>query len=126
MIVHTVMGNTANLKIGFSENDGTAHDLPSVDQLIMTVAQSGVRRVIGVVLTGMGKDGTAGVLALSQRKGGYVIAQDEASSAIFGMAKSAIDSGNTDKVLPLSEIGQYLNRYVAAGQQQVSTTDVNS
>lgn len=124
MIVQTVMGNASNLKIGFSEEEG--HDLPSVDQLMIAVAQSGVRRVIGVILTGMGKDGTAGVMAISQREGGHVIAQDEASSAIFGMAKSAIESGKTDKVLPLSEIGQYLNRYVAAGQQQVSTTDVNS
>ncbi|MCP2044503.1 two-component system chemotaxis response regulator CheB [Pontibacter sp. HSC-36F09] len=126
MIVHTVMGNASNLKVGFNEGDEAEHDLPSVDQLMMAVAQSGVRRVIGVILTGMGKDGTTGVMAISQREGGHVIAQDEASSAIFGMAKSAIESGNTDKVLPLSEIGQYLNRYVAAGQQQVSTTDINS
>ena len=118
MIVHTIMGSSSNLKIGFTEDDGTGDDLPSVDQLMTTVAQSEVRRVIGVILTGMGSDGTAGVMAISQRTGGHVIAQDEASSAIFGMAKSAIASGNTDKVLPLSEIGQYLNRYVAAEQQQ--------
>ncbi|PVY42424.1 chemotaxis protein CheB [Pontibacter virosus] len=126
MIVHTVMGNASSLKIGFSEDVDAGDDLPSVDQLMMAVAQTGVPRVIGVILTGMGKDGTAGVLAIAQRKGGHVIAQDEASSAIFGMAKSAIDSGNTDKVLPLSEIGPYLNQYVATRQQQVSTTDVNS
>lgn len=125
MIVHTVMGIASNLKVGFSE-DASEHDLPSVDQLMIAVAQSGARRVIGVILTGMGKDGTAGVMAIAQRKGGHVIAQDEASSAIFGMAKSAIESGKTDKVLPLSEIGQYLNWYVAAEQQQVSTADVNS
>ncbi|EJF09126.1 chemotaxis protein CheB [Pontibacter sp. BAB1700] len=126
MIVHTVMGNASSLKIGFSEDSGAEHDLPSVDKLMQAVAQSGVRRVIGVILTGMGKDGTAGAKAIALRKGGHVIAQDEASSAIFGMAKSAIESGNTDKVLPLSKIAQYLNRYVAAEQQQVSTTDVNS
>lgn len=125
MVVHKVMGNAATLKIGFSDDD-TGHDLPSVDQLMMTVAESGVKRVIGVILTGMGKDGTAGVRAISQRKRGHVIAQDEASSAIFGMAKSAIESGNTDIVLPLAEIAPYLNWYVAAEQQQVSTTDVNS
>ncbi|WP_245868836.1 chemotaxis protein CheB [Pontibacter ramchanderi] len=126
MVVQTVMGNTSSLKISLNEDEEAVHDLPSVDQLMVAVAQSGVRRVVGVVLTGMGKDGTAGVAAISQRNGGHVIAQDEASSVIFGMAKSAIDSGNTDKVLPLSEIGPYLNRYVAAEQQLVSTTDVNS
>jgi two-component system, chemotaxis family, protein-glutamate methylesterase/glutaminase len=122
MVVHSVMGNNASLKIGFNEAPDTGLDLPSVDQLMETVAQSGVKRVIGVILTGMGKDGTSGARAILTRKGGHVIAQDEASSAIFGMAKSAIDSGNTDKVLPLAKIADYLNRYVAA-EQQLSATD---
>ncbi|WP_299699953.1 chemotaxis protein CheB [uncultured Pontibacter sp.] len=127
MVVNTVMGNTASLKIAFDEEDSSfSYDLPSVDHLMRTVAHSSVRRVVGVILTGMGKDGTAGALAISKREGGHVIAQDEATSAIFGMAKSAIESGYTDKVLPLSKIANYLNQYVAEQQQQVSTTDMNT
>ncbi len=122
MVVHSVMGNKASLKIGFDEESDAGLDLPSVDHLMEAVAKSGVKRVIGVILTGMGKDGTAGARAIVKRRGGHVIAQDEASSAIFGMAKSAIDSGNTDKVLPLAQIADYLNRYVAA-EQQLSATD---
>jgi two-component system, chemotaxis family, protein-glutamate methylesterase/glutaminase len=127
MIVHSVMGNHASLKIGFSEEAIPAEaipadDMPSVDQLMQTAARSSAKRVIGVILTGMGKDGTAGASAIVKREGGHVIAQNEESAAIFGMAKSAIESGNTHKVLPLSQIADYLNRYVAA-QQQVSITD---
>lgn len=122
MIVQSVMGNYANLRIGFTEATSLEDDTPSVDELMQTVAASAVDRVVGVILTGMGKDGTAGAGAIAMRKGGYVIAQNEESSAIFGMAKSAILSGFTNKVLPLSQIAYYLNRYVAE-QQQVSMAD---
>jgi two-component system, chemotaxis family, protein-glutamate methylesterase/glutaminase len=126
MVVHSVMGNPANLKIAFCEEKTDSFDLPSVDHLMQAVAQSSVRRVVGVILTGMGKDGTSGAQAIFEREGGHVIAQDEATSAIFGMAKSAIESGYTDKVLPLSKIADYLNQYVAEQQQQVSTSDMNT
>ena len=126
MVVQSVMGNPASLKIAFCEEKTDSYDLPSVDHLMHSVAQSSVRHVVGVILTGMGKDGTAGSQAILKREGGHVIAQDEATSAIFGMAKSAIESGYTDKVLPLSEIADYLNQYVAEQQQQVSTSDMNT
>lgn len=121
MVVQAVMGNKNSLRIGFNEEEGHSLDQPSVDQLMETVAQSGVKRVIGVILTGMGRDGTLGVQAIANREGGHVIAQDEESSVIFGMAKSAIESGSINKVLPLSKIATYLNDYVAA-DQQVSVT----
>jgi two-component system, chemotaxis family, protein-glutamate methylesterase/glutaminase len=125
MVVHSVMGNAASLKVNFTEDTLPDYDMPSVDCLMQTVAASGVKDVIGVILTGMGKDGTVGAGKIMER-GGHVIVQDEASSAIFGMAKSAIRSGYTDKVLPLSQIANYLNRYVANKQQQVSTTDMDT
>jgi two-component system, chemotaxis family, protein-glutamate methylesterase/glutaminase len=126
MIVHSVMGSASSLKIGFSDDSNAVLDQPSVDQLMQTVARSGVKHVVGVILTGMGKDGTAGASAILTRTSGHVIAQDKESSAIFGMAKSAIESGYTNKVLPLSQIAAYLNQYVAEQERQVSTTDVNT
>ena len=123
MVVKPVMGNMASLKIGFAEEGlASGFDMPSVDLLMQSVADSGVNQVIGVILTGMGRDGTEGAAAILNRSGGHVIAQDEQTSAIFGMAKSAIESGNIHKVLPLSQIAFYLNKYVAE-QQQVSATD---
>lgn len=123
MVVHSVMGNAANLKIAFAEDGAPGYDMPSVDLLMQTVAKSAARQVIGVILTGMGKDGTAGAGTIFKRNGGHVIAQNEETSAIFGMAKSAIESGHINQVLPLSQIAFYLNRYVAEQQQQVSIPD---
>ncbi|HSF10823.1 MAG TPA: chemotaxis protein CheB, partial [Nitrospirales bacterium] len=58
---------------------------------------------IGVILTGMGKDGAAGMLEM-HRAGAYNFAQDEASCVVFGMPKEAIKAGGVDKILPLHDI----------------------
>jgi len=121
MVVRSIMGDKASLEVAFSDEAPTTFDLPSVDLLMKSVGESKVRHKVGLVLTGMGKDGTLGASYI-QRGGGLMIAQDEESSTIFGMAKSAIESGYIDKVLPLAEIPQFLNRYVA-GHHQVSATD---
>ncbi|OKL41340.1 chemotaxis protein CheB [Pontibacter flavimaris] len=120
MVVQTVMGNRANLMIAFSDEKTSLFDQPSIDLLMQSVARSSVRQVVGVILTGMGKDGTAGAAHI-KACGGIVVAQDEETSTIFGMAKSAIESGYINEVLPLQEIPVFLNKYVAG--QQVSTTD---
>ena len=121
MVVRSVMGDRANLKVAFSDEETATYDLPSVDLLMKSVGESAVPNMIGVILTGMGRDGTAGASYI-QRGGGLMVAQDEESSAIFGMAKSAIESGHIDRVLPLAEIPHFLNRFVA-GRHQVSATD---
>lgn len=76
---------------------------PSGDVLLSSVAETYGDRAIGVVLTGMGCDGTEGLKAIRGR-GGATIGQDESSSAIFGMPKSAIDAGVVDRILPLEKI----------------------
>jgi len=76
---------------------------PSVDVLFDSVADAAGSRAIGVILTGMGSDGAKGMLKM-KREGAMAIAQDEASSVVFGMPKSAIKLGAVDDVLPLSEI----------------------
>lgn len=121
MVVRSVMGDKASLKVSFSDEETATYDMPSVDLLMKSVGESTVPYRIGVILTGMGKDGTMGASYI-QRRGGLMIAQDEESSTIFGMAKSAIESGYIDRVLPLAEIPHFLNRFVA-GQHQVSATD---
>ena len=76
---------------------------PSVDYLFRSVAEVYEGRSLGVILTGMGTDGTVG-LARMRRQGAGVIAQDEASSVVFGMPGSAVRAGIVDEVVPLSEV----------------------
>jgi two-component system chemotaxis response regulator CheB len=66
---------------------------------------------VAVVLTGMGNDGTKGAKAVKAH-GGYVIAQDEASSTIFGMPGEAIKAGAVDEVLPLDSISAAIVQHV--------------
>jgi len=83
------------------------HQRPSVDAMFQSVAQYAGANSLGVILTGMGKDGATGMLAMKQA-GAYNFAQDEASCVVFGMPKEAIKAGGVDKVLPLSDLSQAL------------------
>ena len=76
---------------------------PAVDVLFNSVAAYGGANAIGVILTGMGKDGAQGMLKMKQA-GASTIAQDEASCVVYGMAKEALDLGGVDRVMPLKEI----------------------
>jgi two-component system chemotaxis response regulator CheB len=76
------------------------------------MADCGGEGGIGVILTGMGDDGASGLLAL-RRIGGMTIAQDQESSAVYGMPKAAHDNGGAAWVLPLAEIAAAVLR--AAG-----------
>ncbi|TCW36351.1 chemotaxis-specific protein-glutamate methyltransferase CheB [Marichromatium gracile] len=76
---------------------------PSCDHLLESVAAHYGARAVGVILTGMGRDGARGLLAM-RRAGAPTIAQDEASSVIFGMNREAIVAGAAAEVLTLAEI----------------------
>ena len=84
---------------------------PSVDVLFRSAAEHAGRNAVGVILTGMGKDGAQGMLAMKQA-GAYNFAQDEASCVVFGMPKEAIAAGATDEVLPLREIAPGVMRFL--------------
>ncbi|WP_292256001.1 chemotaxis-specific protein-glutamate methyltransferase CheB [Marinospirillum sp.] len=76
---------------------------PSCDQLLKSVAQAYGKNAVGIILTGMGRDGAAGMAAIDAH-GGVTLAQDEASSVIYGMNQEAVNAGVVHRVLPLSEI----------------------
>ncbi len=90
-----------------------AHHVPSVDRAFTSVAPAVGAGAVGVLLTGMGRDGAAGMAAL-RTAGAATIAQDESTSAIYGMPRAAIAAGVVDQVLPLPEIAAALEALVAA------------
>lgn len=78
---------------------------PSIDVLFRSAAQVFGAEAVALILTGMGSDGTQGLKPL-KRKGAYVIAQDEATSVVWGMPGNAVQENLVDTVLPLEEIGE--------------------
>ena len=76
---------------------------PSVDVLFRSVAKSAGKNALGIIMTGMGDDGAAGLLEM-RNANAKTIAQDEASCVVFGMPKEAITRGAAEKVIPLDSI----------------------
>ena len=87
------------------------HQRPAVDVLFKSTAQYAGANSIGVILTGMGSDGAAGLLEM-KRSGAKTIAQDEKSCVVFGMPNEAIKLGAADKVVPLDKIAQEIVKMV--------------
>ncbi len=85
---------------------------PCADVALETVAAYARALTVGVVLTGMGNDAAKGV-KMVKAAGGYVLAQDEATSVIFGMPAEAIQTGVVDEVLPLDSISAAIEKRVA-------------
>lgn len=84
---------------------------PSVDVLMNSVAKLDGINKIGVIMTGMGADGSKGIISL-KKSNGFTIAQDEESSVIFGMPKAAINTNCIDKIVPLNHIADEIIRKV--------------
>lgn len=79
------------------------HHRPSVDVLFHSAARHAGRNAIGVILTGMGRDGAQG-MAEMQRAGAWTIAQNEATCVVYGMPRAAVEAGGVNEVLPLADI----------------------
>lgn len=88
---------------------------PAVDVLFESVACCAGRDAVGVVLTGMGADGAEGLLSM-RRAGARTLAQDEASSVVFGMPKEAIARGAAERVVPLNEMADRAVRALLAAR----------
>jgi two-component system chemotaxis response regulator CheB len=86
---------------------------PSVDVLFRSVANIAGANALGIILTGMGKDGVQGLLEMKD-VGSYTIAQDEASCVVFGMPKEAVAAGGVREVLPLKNIARRTMEYLSA------------
>jgi len=86
---------------------------PSVDVLFRSVAKSAGANALGVIMTGMGDDGAAGLLEM-RNVGARTLAQDEESCVVFGMPKEAIKRGGAERVIPLSSVAAEIQRQLTS------------
>lgn len=100
---HAVLSGFSPLRMAISSGDPVSGHMPSIDQLFLSAIPAG-RRVVAAVLTGMGSDGAAGLLAL-RKAGATTIAQDAATSVVYGMPRVAWENGGAERQLPLNRIG---------------------
>ncbi len=91
---------------------------PAVDVLFRSVAQACPGDVLAVILTGMGQDGLHGCRSLRERRA-RIVAQDQASSVVWGMPGQVTEAGLADHVLPLAEVGPHLARAFAASSRSL-------
>jgi two-component system, chemotaxis family, protein-glutamate methylesterase/glutaminase len=105
---HMVLRKSANRYfVDLTDGALVRRHRPSVDVLFESVARSAGKDAIGILMTGMGNDGAAGLLKMKEA-GAITIAQDKNSSAVFGMPKEAIEANAASKILSLNEILNYL------------------
>jgi two-component system, chemotaxis family, protein-glutamate methylesterase/glutaminase len=85
---------------------------PSVDVMMSSLSDTGLKNIIGVILTGMGADGSSGVKKLKESNKSFIIAQDEETSVVYGMPKMAVQTGAVDKVVSLDKISEEIIQFL--------------
>lgn len=103
----TVNRSGGNYIVDCKQSDKVCGHRPSVEILFQSVAKNVGSNSIGAILTGMGHDGADGMVAM-RKSGAYTLAQDEATSVVFGMPKEALKRGGTDISVPLEKIPEMI------------------
>lgn len=116
---HLEVTGKANLRCSLNPSAQVNGHRPSVDVLFESVARTARANGIGVILTGMGRDGAAGLLAM-RRQGAATVGQDAASCVVYGMPRAAFELGAVEKQLPLDRIGQEIVNLCLARARKVN------
>ncbi len=101
----TVERVSSRTLVCLSDKPGNQLHIPSVDVMMQSVASAFGPQAMGIIMTGMGSDGTQGMSAI-HRGGGMTVGQDEASCAVYGMPRACAEMGILDRVVPLARIPQ--------------------
>jgi two-component system, chemotaxis family, protein-glutamate methylesterase/glutaminase len=104
---HLEVVRSAGLRCRLIDGDPVSGHRPSVDVLFNSVAQAVGDKAVGAILTGMGRDGAQGLLAM-RKAGARTIGQDEQSCVVYGMPRTAFELGAVEKQVTLSSVGQTL------------------
>jgi two-component system chemotaxis response regulator CheB len=115
----TLIRGAGMVKIQVSDEPKDRLHRPSVDVLFESAAAVYGNQLLGLIMTGMGNDGTKGARAIKE-SGGLIYAQDEASCVVYGMPKAVTLAGLVDDVLSLSDIAPALNKLAQSSVRVVS------
>ncbi|HEY9059846.1 MAG TPA: chemotaxis response regulator protein-glutamate methylesterase [Pseudobacteroides sp.] len=85
---------------------------PSATVMMESLSETGLANIVGIIMTGMGSDGSEGARRLKEENNGYIIAQDEKTCIVYGMPKVAVELGIVDEVVPLEMITKKINEIV--------------
>lgn len=109
MLVNMVNGE---LKIMLSEEPPIRGHRPSIDAMFNSLSETCINNIIAIIMTGMGADGSEGIVNIKKKNNGFIIAQDEKTSVVYGMPKAALETGVVDYVAPLHEIASQITKIV--------------
>ena len=101
-----------NGQVALNQNPPVHGVRPAIDVTMTSLVSLYGSSVLGVILTGMGSDGTTGS-QLIHEAGGHIIAEDESSCVVWGMPRSVFEAGVADEVLPLNQIASAINKRIA-------------
>ncbi|MBI9073625.1 MAG: chemotaxis response regulator protein-glutamate methylesterase [Melioribacteraceae bacterium] len=104
----TLNKSGSGISIKIDENPASTLHRPSVNVMMNSVVSHYGKKTLGIIMTGMGKDGLEGIIKLKEL-GGYTIAQDEESCVVYGMPKAIVDAGMADVVVSLEKISETIN-----------------
>ncbi|MEJ8554424.1 protein-glutamate methylesterase/protein-glutamine glutaminase [Tepidibacter sp. Z1-5] len=100
-----------NIRIILDDGEKVSGHKPSADAMFYSLCEIDIKKIITVVMTGMGSDGSKGLKKLKESKNNIIsIAEDESTCVVFGMPKSIINLGLADKVIPINDIGKEINK----------------
>lgn len=102
----------SNLRIRLSHDPPVGGHRPAVNVMMESLSNTGLKNIIGVIMTGMGGDGGEGMKLLKSINNAYTIAQDEESCVVYGMPKVAVQTGAIDKVVPLKSITSQIMKFI--------------
>ncbi len=110
-----------NLVVHLDEGAKVSRHRPSVDVLFDSVSQCCGPRSVGVIMTGMGDDGAAGITRMRQA-GAWTIGQDKETSLVYGMPQEAAKAGGLDHVVPLNKIPLAVSKLLQKGVKRTPAT----
>jgi len=105
-----------SLRVTMAEPPKTQYHVPGIDETLSSIAAAVGPYAVGVLLTGMGRDGAVGLKRMRER-GGLTIAQDEATSAVYGMPAAAVAIGAAELQLPIGEVGPALRQIACLAKE---------